>query len=501
LALNDKQANSYMSYRNQGKTQVIAALKSGVSVRSGRRIEKGEHCPNSGKLRSWRTRKDPFVQVWQEMIEPLLSSRPTVMPITVLELLQQQYPGQFPDSLFRTLQRRIKEWKLKFGEAPEVMFRQEHHPGVQGLSDFTELKGVQITLNHQPFSHRLFHFRLAWSRWSWMRVVIGGESFTALAEGLQEALSQLGGVPLEHRTDSLSAAWKNLSDDDKGDLTSRYEGLCAHYGMAPTRNNAGRGHENGSVESAHGHLKRRIRQALLLRGSQDFPTLEAYREFITQQVLRHNQRNQDLIKQESPHLQPLPQQRCADYQELSARVSSSSTITVQLVQYSVPPRLIGQMLKIHLWDDRLSGYIGNHEVVTRARIRPPKGKRRAFSIDFRDVVPALAKKPQAFYHATLRDHILPGEEWRQLWNALCLRVTPKAACSLMVHALSLAAKREDINTVSQALRAVLREPGEPALRKLLGYLGMPPGTLPNGVVTQHELSGYDQLLNHGGYSA
>lgn len=68
----------------------------------------------------------------------------------------------------------------------------------------------------------------------------------------------LGGVPLEHRTDSLFAAWKNLSNEGKEDQTGRYEALCQHYGMVPTRNNCGRGHENGSVESAHGHLKRRI---------------------------------------------------------------------------------------------------------------------------------------------------------------------------------------------------------------------------------------------------
>ncbi|MBR7364653.1 transposase family protein, partial [Klebsiella pneumoniae] len=90
---------------------------------------------------------------------------------------------------------------------------------------------------------------------------------TALAEGLQEALGQLGGVPAEHRTDSLAAAWKNLSEEDHRDQTARYAGLCEHYGMTPSRNNSGRGHENGSVESAHGHLKERIRQALLLRGN------------------------------------------------------------------------------------------------------------------------------------------------------------------------------------------------------------------------------------------
>lgn len=138
---------------------------------------------------------------------------------TVLEYLQDKYPGKYPANVRRTLQRRIRTWKACHGEEREIMFLQEHQPGMRALSDFTQLKGTVITINGRPLKHKLFHFRLQWSRWSWMRVVTGGESFTALAEGLQEALGQLGGVPAEHRTDSLAAAWKNLSADDHRNQT------------------------------------------------------------------------------------------------------------------------------------------------------------------------------------------------------------------------------------------------------------------------------------------
>ncbi len=76
----------------------------------------------------------------------------------------------------------------------------------------------------------------------------------ALAEGLQNALWILGRAPLQHRSDSLSAAFRNLDDDARQDQTRRYEALCAHYGMDPTRNNRGIAHENGLI-SSHGHLK------------------------------------------------------------------------------------------------------------------------------------------------------------------------------------------------------------------------------------------------------
>jgi hypothetical protein len=141
-----------------------------------------------------------------------------------------------------------------------------------------------------PLDHRLCHFRLACSGFEHAHVVLGGESFVALAEGLQNALWSLGGAPREHRTDSLSAAFCNLDRHAQDDLTRRYEDLCTHYGMMPSRNNRGIAHENGAIESSHGHLKRTIADALLLRGTADFDDLAAYRGFIDEIISRRNAR-------------------------------------------------------------------------------------------------------------------------------------------------------------------------------------------------------------------
>ena len=135
-----------------------------------------------------------------------------------------------------------------------------------GLSDFTDMGDVGITVARAPLEHRLYHFRLAYSGFEHAHVVLGGESFVALAEGMQNALWSLGGAPREHRTDSLSAAFRNLDLEAQKDLTARYEDLCGHYRMTPTRNTGGLAHENGSIEGPHGHLKRAIEDALLMRG-------------------------------------------------------------------------------------------------------------------------------------------------------------------------------------------------------------------------------------------
>ena len=159
--------------------------------------------------------------------------------MTLFTHLQQQYPGEYGHSILRTLQRRVNQWRATQGPDLEVMFPQEHRPGEMGLSDFTQLKQVEIVIAGKPFSHLLYHYRLAYSGWQYVQVVQGGESFVALCEGLQNALTLCGGAPGQHRSDSLSAAYRNKGRQAKEDFTCNYESLCQHYQMQPTRNNRG----------------------------------------------------------------------------------------------------------------------------------------------------------------------------------------------------------------------------------------------------------------------
>lgn len=132
----------------------------------------------------------------------------------------RRHPGLAP-GVRRTLERRVRHWQALHGPEREVIFRQDHPPGQQGLSDFTDAGDLGVTAAGKPLLHRLYHFRLAFSGWQHGEVVLGGESFTALATGLQNALWLLGGVPREHRSDSLSAAFRNLEAEAALDQTRR----------------------------------------------------------------------------------------------------------------------------------------------------------------------------------------------------------------------------------------------------------------------------------------
>ncbi len=269
-------------------TQVAAAAKAGLSERSARRIEISDALPSQRETRAWRTRIDPLTAVWDSEVVPLLDSDGALNAVTLLEELQRRYPGDYDTTVLRTLQRRVRQWRAVYGPEREVFFAQEHPPGRLGLSDFTVCDELGVIIAGVAFLHRIYQFALAHSGWRHAVVIQGGESFLALSSGLQSALWRLGGVPEEHRTDSLSAAFNNLAEEQE--LTTRYAALCRHYGMRASRCNPGQSQENGSIESRHDSLKTALDQALRLRGSRHFDERAQYDVLVEKIVGRMNAR-------------------------------------------------------------------------------------------------------------------------------------------------------------------------------------------------------------------
>lgn len=288
-----------MKYR-QTDSPPVAAAKASFSTSIAYRIEKDRGLPSRRKARCGRRRPDPLATVFETEIVPMLKAAPGVRPVAIFEEMLRRHP-ELGTGIRRTLERRIRAWRAIHGEEQEVIFRQTHEVGQLGLSDFTDMGELGVTIAGVPLDYRLYHFRLAYSGFEHAHVVLDGESFVALAERLQNALWSLGGAPRQHRTDSLSAAFCNLNRDARDDLTWRYEDLCAHNGMRPSRNNRGIAHENGAIESSHGHLKRAIADALLLRGTADFDDLAAYRGFVDEIVSRRNARNPGGSTASVPH--------------------------------------------------------------------------------------------------------------------------------------------------------------------------------------------------------
>ena len=411
-----------MSYR-QTHDAAVAAAKAGFSTATGYRIEGDPRLPSQKKVPRGRRRPDPLGDVWDSEIVPILKAAPGLRAIAVLEEIRRRHPEISP-GIRRTLERRMRAWRALAGPERDVIFRQEHEPGRLGLSDFTDTSALGIAIVGVALAHRLYHFRLAFSGFEHahiaredgrpaLMVVLGGESFVVLAEGLQNALWTLGGVPLEHRSDSLSAAFCNLDRDAQEDLTRRYQGLMRHYDMTPTRNNPGLAHENGSIESSHGHLKKALEDALLLRGSRDFDDLDAYRRFVDEVVGRRNANNRKRIELERPRLAPLPKRRTADYEEKIVTVTSSGGFILRRVFYTAPSRLIGHRLRVHLYDDRLDCFLGSTPMMTLRRGQPVSDRKGGHVVDYRHVIHAARARSR----------------WRcPIWSTAisCSRVRPMA---------------------------------------------------------------------------
>jgi hypothetical protein len=234
-----------MNARELGLSQQDSSTIASISERTGQRIDSDTHRPNRGTVQTGPLR-DPLLGIWEKELEPMLRAEPRLKPTTLFEYIQEKYPGEYPRVL-RTLQRRVSDWKALHGPSPEVMFELRHEPGVMGLSDFTTLKEIEVTIGGEVFEHLLYHYRLAYSGWQYAQIIQGGESFIGLSEGLQNALFASGGTPKEHRTDSLSAAYRNGGGRQSKQLTNLYDELCDHYRMTPTRNNKGIANENGSI--------------------------------------------------------------------------------------------------------------------------------------------------------------------------------------------------------------------------------------------------------------
>jgi len=497
--ITDRQHEDYMTLRPY-HSRKTAAAKAGFSPSTGARIDHDPRSPSRKKRERGHGggKPDPLAGLWDEEIIPLLAATPGLRPISVLEEMQRRHPDRDLSAARRTLERRMRSWRAEHGPEREVIFRQAHPPGRQGMSDFFDARDLGVTVAGAPLIHRIYHFTLVHSGWEYADVVLGGESFTALASGLQNALWQLGGAPREHRSDSLSAAFANLDRDAGEDLRTRYETLCDDYGMEPTRNNRGLAHENGSIESRHGHLKVRLEQALLLRGSRDFEDLNAWRGFIAQVIARHNARHRDRVETERPHLRALPVRRSCDYDEARVRVTSSGGFVFRKVFYTVPSRLIGYELKLRAFDDRLELFLGSAHLETLARGRAPDRGRggHAHVVDYRHVIHSLRTKPGAFANLIYRDALFPRTEYRRCWDALVDALALRRACQVIVGLLWLAHDQACEADLASELDRILAAGDLPDLDALrLRFMQAPQDSGPDIAVHIPGTDSYDALIS------
>ncbi len=433
----------------EGKTQEAASAAAGMSVRTARAWKTGPLPSQVKKPRAWRTRVDPFADVWSKDIVALLQAdtRGVLDGAALMGVLEERYPGRFAAGQLRTLQRRLRDWKAHHGPAKEVFFEQVHEPGREAACDFTHASELGVTIAGKLFVHLLFQLVLSFSKWRFVRIAYG-ETFEALVSGIQGALWAMGGAPLVLRSDNLSAATHELRDGGRS-LTERFAAVLSHYGMRSTRIMPGEAHQNGVAEKAHDVLKRALAQALVVRGSSDFESVEDYDRFLQHVVAQLNRDCAGRFAQEQVALQPLPSSKVPEYSLYEAVVRKWSTVRVAKRTYSVPSRLIGHTVQARLYPDFVEVYCRGKLVETMERLRGERDHR----IDYRHVIWSLVRKPGAFARYRYREDLFPSVAFRRAYDALRRGRGDRAEVEY-VRILHLAASTME-STVEAALVALL----------------------------------------------
>ena len=441
----DRQVKRLWKALASGKTLAQAADKGNMDEKTARKYRKLGKSPSEvAQPHTWRTREDPFEEVWPEVFEQLEVS-PALRAKTVFEWLQRKYLWRFEDGQLQTFQRSVKRWRATAGPGREVFFSQVHQPGRLCASDFTRMTELGVTIQGQPFAHLVYHFVLTYSNWETTTICFS-ESFESLSEGLQNALCELGGVPERHRSDRMSSAVNNLSDQKE--FTERYGALLKHYSMEGEKIQAGKANENGDVESLHRWFKEAVDQALLLRGSRDFESRQAYEQLLRDVLVQRNAGRRRRLAKELAVLGRLPVRRRESYQRLKVRVATGSLIHVGHNVYSVDSRLLGEQVEVRVHADHLEVWYAQKLVERLPRLRG----RRKHRIDYRHVIESLVRKPGAFQNYRYREDL-----FRMAYDAL-REARPARAAQDYLKILYTAAK-ENETAVDDALRVLLGEDG------------------------------------------
>jgi transposase InsO family protein len=431
-----QQYRKLMSEYQETGNQSVSAMKAAMSRPTARKyLEAGKPPAELQAKHTWRTREDPLVAIWPQA-QKMLEEAPDLEAKLLFEYLSERANGAVQESHLRTFQRRVKLWRLQYGPDKEVFFPQDWEAGRAMQLDWTDANELAVTIAGEPYEHLLCHCVLPHSNWEWASCCLS-ESLLSCRQGLQGALHRLGKVPVQLRVDNSSAATHRVGGGGtEREFNTQFRSLCEHYGLEPRTIGIDRPNENGDVESSNGHLKRRLRQHMLLRGSREFECPEAYERFVQWVLDRANQGRQEKLAAELAVMKPLPPTRLSEYDEVTCTVGSASTIRVKKVGYSVPARLIGQELKAEVYERELKLYTGRELLL----VLPRHCGDRGVVLDYRHVIEHLLRKPGAFERYRYREQLFPSRTFREAYDHLVAKHGQRSGAVEYLRLLKLASE-------------------------------------------------------------
>ncbi len=486
-------------FRHYGVTGRIgfSAMKSGMGRKTAAKYIRIKKLPDEIiRTRDWRTREDPLEKIWSEA-EAFLAVTPEVEAKALFEHLLEQHPDQLEECHLRTFQRRLKNWRLLEGKSKEVFFGQDVKPGECMQLDWTDMNELGIIVAGKHYLHKLCHLVLPYSNYEGA-IKCRSESLLSIKKVLRHFLYSINGTPAILQMDNSSAATHQIKrTGHEREFNDDLVKVADYYGFSLRSTNINCPNENGDVESLNGHIKRRIRQALLLRGGPEFESLESYDKFLQMIFDKANKPRLNKLQEELQTLKAIPLKPLPEYQEVYVTVRSGSTVQVKKVTYSVPSRLIGASLKALIMEDTIRLYHGQDLVHEMPRVLGDRGQ----IINYRHIIHSLIRKPGAFKNYKFREELYPTNKFRLACDKLVSIHGERQGTLEYLRILKLAAETME-SDVDAALSLVLENsPAKFSYKDIEALVNTQKKTIEDFDIGElvPDLTSYDNLINKGDY--
>lgn len=485
----DTQVSKAMTLMKKGLSLTKAAMKTAMDPRTLRKYVKLGRLPSQRERRHWRTRKDPFDAEHVAWAYALWRDEPSLEAKTLFDALRERHPDCYAEGQLRTFQRRIERWRATEGPPKEVWFAQDHRPGEAAQTDFTWVTELGVTIAGLPAPPMLCHTVLPYSN-AENALVCHSESMLAIRAGVQRAFFAWGHVPQYLQTDNSTAATHRIGGDADRAYNNDYLALLDHLGVKPRRIQVGASEQNGDIESSNGGLKRALRQRLLLRGSADFDTVDAWQAFVDDVVARRNRSRQEKFVAELAHMMPLTGAPAPTWKELDVKVARGGIVCLKGNVYSVPSRLIDKRVQVRLYEARVEVWFGGECQFEVARLIG-RGQR---AIHYRHIIWSLVKKPAAFARYRYRDAMFPTETFRAAFDRLEAVLHAGTKTDLEYLRILLLAASEMETDVEAALKLLMADDGVPRFEDVRALVKPTKPPCPIVDIGSPDLGRYDDLL-------
>jgi len=225
--ITDEQADILFKALDEGKTLAEAARRAQVSYNTARKYRSLNTYPGKMKGITTRERQRLFDDEWEQRVVPFLGENPGASAQEVLTHLIDLKPKVYSQSMLRTLERRLKAYKL---ETPSLQITDSiAHKDVEDLCVTSLIKPrTEIYVRGHQFRHLLFLYYNPFHRWIHLAPVTEA-TYGEVLEFMEEAFWISGLIPKRHFHYQI-----NEYEQMSGLPLAEWEGMkrfMAYYGM------------------------------------------------------------------------------------------------------------------------------------------------------------------------------------------------------------------------------------------------------------------------------